>query len=223
MSKIVNFDKVDNNFRITIEVDFGRSMLDMENQIQDALNEAGQVLTAGALEHLDTDGSAIRLGNHQLTSKGKVEKEYETPYGKVSVNRHVYQSCDGGKVFCPLEYEARTVGTSTPRFANIVSYKFANTSVSGVSKDLKVSSRRHVSRDYIHETAALVAQLSSKKEDSWKYDLQRFTEGPSTICISLDGTCVNIRDDGWRQVMVGTLSLYDVKGDVRYHNCGVTV
>jgi hypothetical protein len=213
MSKIVKFDKVDNNFRITIEVDFGRSMLDMENQIQDALNEAGQVLTAGALDHMDTDGSPIRLGSHQLTSKGKVAKEYETPYGKVTVNRHVYQSSDGGKVFCPLEYEARTVGTSTPRFANIVSYKFANTSVSGVSRDLKVSSRRYVSGDYIHETAALVAQLSSKKEESWKYDLPRFTEGPSTICISLDGTCVNIRDDGWRQVMVGTLSLYDAKGE----------
>ena len=46
MTKVVKFDKVDNNFRITIEVDFSRSMLEMENEIQDALNQAGQVLTA---------------------------------------------------------------------------------------------------------------------------------------------------------------------------------
>lgn len=71
MTKVVKFDKVDNNFRITIEVDFSRSMLEMENEIQDALNQAGQVLTAGALEHLDTDGSPIRLGRLQLTTKSK--------------------------------------------------------------------------------------------------------------------------------------------------------
>ena len=212
MTKIVKFDKVDNNIRITIEVDFGRSMLDTENQIQDALNEAGQVLTAGALEHLDTDGTPIRIGSLQLSSKGKVAKDYETPYGKVTVDRHVYQSSDGGKVFCPLDYEARIVGSSTPRFANIVSYKFANTSVSGVAQDLLVGNRRQISNDFVHETSALVAEVASAKEEAWGYELPRFKEPPATICISLDGTCVNIRQDGWRQVMVGTLSLYDDNG-----------
>jgi hypothetical protein len=216
MAKVVSFDKVDNNIRITIEVDYGRSMLEMENQIQDALNEAGQVLTAGALEHLDTDGSPLRLGSHQLTSKGKVQKDYETPYGKVAVNRHVYQSSDGGKVFCPLDFEARIVGSSTPRFANIVSYKFANTSVSGVSQDLFVANRRRVSNDFVHETAALVADIASAKEETWEYDLPRLKDVPETICISLDGTCVNIRKDGWRQVMVGTLSLYNKNGERIY-------
>ena len=200
MTKIVKFDKVDNNIRITIEVDFGRSMLDTENQIQDALNEAGQVLTAGALEHLDTDGTPIRIGSLQLSSKGKVAKDYETPYGKVTVDRHVYQSSDGGKVFCPLDYEARIVGSSTPRFANIVSYKFANTSVSGVAQDLLVGNRRQISNDFVHETSALVAEVASAKEEAWGYELPRFKEPPATICISLDGTCVNIRQDGWRRL-----------------------
>jgi hypothetical protein len=213
MTKVVKFDKVDNNFRITIEVDFSRSMLEMENEIQDALNQAGQVLTAGALEHLDTDGSPIRLGSLQLTTKGKTGKDYETPYGKVTVNRHVYQTKDGGKIFCPLDYEARIIGTSTPRFANIISYKFSNSSVSGVSKDLLVGNRRVISNDFVFEISALVANIITEKESVWNYEMPRFDEEPATIGLSLDGTCVNIRQDGWRQVMVGTLSLYDNKGE----------
>ena len=213
MTKVVKFDKVDNNFRITIEVDFSRSMLEMENEIQDALNQAGQVLTAGALEHLDTDGSPIRLGSLQLTTKGKTGKDYETPYGKVTVNRYVYQTKDGGKIFCPLDYGARIIGTSTPRFANIISYKFSNSSVSGVSKDLLVGNRRVISNDFVFEISALVANIITEKDSVWNYEMPRFDEEPATIGLSLDGTCVNIRQDGWRQVMVGTLSLYDNKGE----------
>lgn len=213
MSAVLEYSKVDNNVRITIEVDFGRSMLETENQIQDALNEAGAKLTAGALEHFDTDGSPIRFGNTQMTSKGRVAKDYETPYGKVSVDRHVYQTSDGGKTFCPMEYEARVIGSATPRFANVVSFKYANTSVSGVARDLEVSSRRNVSNDFVHETAKAVADIFEQKESLWSYDLPRVPGKVSTIGISLDGTCVNIRPEGWKQVMVGTISLYDEHGE----------
>lgn len=213
MGKVLEFSKVDNNVRITLEVDFSRSMLDTENLIQDALNEAGRMLTAGALEHMDTDGSPIRLGSAQMTSKGKVPKEYETPYGKVNVSRHVYQSSDGGKTFCPMDFESRIVNSSTPRFAGIVSFKFANTSVSGVVRDLEVTQRRHVSRDLVHETSAAVASIVEAKDDVWTYDLPRLGNDVSAIGISIDGTCVNIRHDGWRQAMVGTIALYDSQGE----------
>jgi hypothetical protein len=213
MGRVLEYDKVDNNVRITIEVDFGRSMLATEEQIQDALNEAGARLTAGALEHFDTDGSPIRFGSSQMTTKGKVAKEYETPYGKVSVDRHVYQSSDGGKVFCPMEYEARVVGSTTPRFANIVAFKFANTSVSGVARDLEVSTRRHVSNDFVHDTAKAVAEIAETKDKVWSFDLPRLPGKVATIGISLDGTCVNIRPEGWKQVMVGTIALYDEQGE----------
>jgi hypothetical protein len=153
MTAVLEYSKVDNNVRITIEVNFGRSMLETENQIQDALNEAGSQLTAGALGHFDTDGSPIRFGKIQMTTKGQVAKEFETPYGKVSVERHIYQSSSGGETFCPMEYEARTIGSSTPRFANIISFKYANTSVSGVARDLEVGNRRQVSNDFVHETS----------------------------------------------------------------------
>ena len=159
MSSIINYSQIDNKATITISVEFSRSMMDSECAIQEALNKAGCVLTGKALEHLDTDGTPIKIGKQKFTSKGKVEKEYETLYGKQSVKRHVYQSSEGGNIFCPMEFEARIVGSTTPWFANILGFKFANTSVSGVAKDLEIGHRRHISDDCIYETAGCICGL----------------------------------------------------------------
>jgi len=90
-------------------------MLEAEKAICDALNEAGTLATANFLKRFDTDGSPIVMGQTKLTSKGTVDKEYQTPYGATRVSRHVYQSPTGGKTFCPLDREARIVTSATPR------------------------------------------------------------------------------------------------------------
>jgi hypothetical protein len=124
----------------------------------------------------------------------------------------VYQSPAGGKVYCPLDFEARIINSATPRFANIVSYKYANSSVSGVARDLEIGQMRIISNDYIHETSHTVAHLIHEKEGLWTYDLPSLSGLVATVALSLDGTCVNIRQDAWRQAMVGTISLYDKNG-----------
>lgn len=48
--------------------------------------------SANFLHRFDTDGSPIVIGQTTLTSKGTVPKEYQTPYGAMTVERHVYQS-----------------------------------------------------------------------------------------------------------------------------------
>jgi hypothetical protein len=82
---------------LQIVIPFNRSMLEAENAIQDALNEAGTLATANFLKRFDTDGSPIVIGQTKLTSKGTVAKEYQAPYGATTVERHVYQSAQGGK------------------------------------------------------------------------------------------------------------------------------
>ena len=77
---------------IQLVIPFNRSMLEAENAIQDALNEAGTLASANFLHRFDTDGAPIVLGQTTLTSKGTVPKEYQTPYGATTVSRHVYQS-----------------------------------------------------------------------------------------------------------------------------------
>ena len=87
------------------------SMLEMEHIIQAGVNEVGTIATGEDLNKFDATGDQINIAGIKLTSKGKVLKEYQTPYGAVTVNRHVYQTSKGGKTFCPLDERARI----TPR------------------------------------------------------------------------------------------------------------
>jgi len=67
------------SFTLQIEVPYNGSMLDFEETLQQRLNEAGVVATAEALQQFDTDGAPITVGAIKLTTKGQVEKDYQTP------------------------------------------------------------------------------------------------------------------------------------------------
>src|SRR3954447_24998013 len=106
--------RTDAAFTIQVEIPYASSMLDFEESIQQRLNEAGVLATTEALGRFDADGSPIQVGDTKLTSKGKLKKEYQTPYGVAPVERYVYQSSRGGKTYCPLDRNARIVISSTP-------------------------------------------------------------------------------------------------------------
>ena len=100
------------------------SLLEMEEAIQAATNAVGCCVSEEALKRFDTDGSPIRLGEVKLTARGRDPKEYQTPYGPVQVERYVYQTSRGGRIYCPLEHQARIVRGATPRFASQFSHKY---------------------------------------------------------------------------------------------------
>jgi hypothetical protein len=112
--------------KIEVTIDLSGSMLDAEESILRGVNAVGDVATAEALKKFDADGSPIAIGDAKLYSKGKLPKNYNTPYGVVSVARHVYQPAEGGKTYCPMDAGARIIRKATPRFAKIVSNKFAH-------------------------------------------------------------------------------------------------
>ena len=80
---------------LQITVPFDHSMLDFEARLQQELNRAGNLATAEQLRRFDTDGAPIQVGSTTLYSKGRLPKEYQTPYGAVAIDRHVYQSAQG--------------------------------------------------------------------------------------------------------------------------------
>jgi hypothetical protein len=201
------------SFTLQVEVPYNDSMLGFEETLQERLNEAGVVATAEGLKQFDTDGSPITVGATKLTSKGQVEKEYQTPYGVATVARHVYQSNQGGATFCPLDRDARIVVSSTPRFAKVLSHKYAESSSPKVQVDLASNHGRSVSRCLIQDVADAVAAAVLAKEEDWSYTLPKFEVAPSTVAVSLDGTCMHMGEDGWRETMVGTLSFYDHEGE----------
>ena len=200
-------------FTIQIEVPYGSSMLDAEEALQQRLNEAGTLATVELLQQFDADGSPIRVGDTKLTSKGKLLKEYQTPYGVAPVERHVYQSSRGGKTYCPLDRNARIVGSSTPKFAKMVTFKYAEFGSTRVIKDLAENHGRTVARCYVQDVADAVAAVALAKEEDWEYALPEL-EGPTaTITIGMDGTCLLLCEDGWRETMIGTIGFYDREGE----------
>jgi hypothetical protein len=200
-------------FTVQIEIPYGSSMLGCEETIQQRLNEAGTLATGEVLRRFDTDGAPIIVGDTKLTSKGKLLKEYQTPYGIAPVERHVYQSSRGGKTYCPLDRNARIVVSSTPRFARMVSHKYAEFGSARVIKDLAENHGRSVARCFVQDVADAVAAVAMAKEEDWEYALPK-PEGPvATVTIGMDGTCLLMCQGGWRETMVGTIGLYDPDGE----------
>ena len=199
--------------KVEVTVELSRSMLETEEAIQGALNEAGVLLSGEALSYFDADGSPIEFGGEVWYSKGGQPKTYQTPYGEVVVDRQVYQRAGGGKTYCPLEREARVVITSTPRFAKQVSSKMAQGPSSAVRRDLADNHGREVAHSYVQRLTEAVASVVQAKEESWRYVPPELDTEISTVAVGLDGTYMLLCEAGWREAMVGTVALYDAEGN----------
>ena len=148
-----------------------------------------------------------------MRTKGEQSKAYQTPYGEVIVNRHVYQRSGGGKTYCPLERDVRIIITRAPFFAKQVSSKLAYGSAREVQRDLSENHARPVAVSYIQCVSEAVASIIEAKEEEWEYVPPKLDVEISSVAIGLDGTCMLLCETGWREVMVGTISLYDEQGE----------
>ena len=204
--------------KLTIEAtfDIGGSMLQSEESIQKGINQVGSIVTREALKRFDTDGTAIKIGNIKLFSKGEEEKTYQTPYGPIELTRHVYQSSKGGKTYCPLEVGARVIRTSTPCFAKMISSKYSHLNAQEVANDLEENHGRKTLKRLVQETSNVVGTIALAKEEVWEYDTPML-DNITTVVVSLDGAFLLMKDEGFREAMVGNVSLYDNEGE-RQHS-----
>jgi len=200
-------------FTLQLTFKFNKSMLQGEMDILNTINMAGTLATEKLLKNFDADGSPIKIGNQTFTSKGLQGKDYQTPYGTARVERHIYQSHSGGKTFCPLEEDARIIITSTPKFAQMTASKYSQMSAPSVKADLANNHGRVVQNKLIQDVSEAVGTFLTAKEGTWNYDVPEFEEVIKGISIGLDGTCMQMKDDGWREAMTGTISLYNKFGD----------
>jgi len=198
---------------LQIKIKLKGSLMEMEDSIQRAVNEMGGVATHQALKKFDTTGAPIQIGSIRMTSKGEELKRYETPYGAVNIPRHVYQTSKGGRTYCPLDERARIITSSTPRFAKIISHKYTQLSAREVADDLQMNHGRSVSRSFLQDVVDIVGSIAQVTEEDWMYEIPKQDESVATVSVSLDGTCILMRGDGYREAMAGTVSLYNKGGD----------
>ena len=220
--------KIDESGKLTLQisVDINGPILEVEERIQHALNGAGCTLTEKALEQFDTDGSPVMTGSIKWTRRCTNTQTYQTPYGGVRVNRHVYQTSRGGKTYVPLEAGARIVSCATPRFAMMIASKYARLNAGAVVADLRDNHARSTSRATLQRIADCVGAIAAAKEQSWSYETPKLDQAISSVVCSLDGAMLLTVNDGWREAMVGALSLYDCDGErqhTTYFGSGATI
>ena len=149
-AEIINNSSESVTIQVTIPI--VDNMLSTEEAIQKGVNQAGLLATEYALSQFDTDGTPIEVGEKRYTSKGQFSKTYQCPFGEFELYRYVYQTSEGGSIYCPLDNDARILVYSTPKFAKMVSSKYSTQSVRDVETDLADNHGRIISRTYIQDT-----------------------------------------------------------------------
>ena len=211
MAEIVARNGTELTLQMTVKLT--GSLLEMENTILDACNEMGCLATAEALQKFDTDGSPIKFGDAKMTVREKDNKTYQTPYGSVQIQRYVYQTSKGGRIHCPLEGNARIIRSATPKFAQQIAHKYANMNAPSVCLDLEENHHRKIAHSYLQDVSDHVGSIAQAKEEVWEYATPKLDGAITAAVVSLDGAYVLMREDGYREAMVGNISLYDVSGE----------
>ncbi len=201
---------------IQSQVKLSDSMLSCEEAILTCVNEIGTLATEEAVKKFDADGRPIVVGGVKFTSRCKNGKTYKTPYGDIHVDRHVYQTSTGGRVYIPLEDRARIVQGATPRFGKMLSHKYTSLPAPGVIEDLRDNHGRRVSIDYLQKVTDIIGSIAQATEECWEYAVPKIDKRITCIAISRDGAYVPTVNDGYRESMSGTISLYDTEGN-RHH------
>jgi hypothetical protein len=212
-----------NEVTVQLKVTLTGSILEDEQALQQSLNAAGQIAMQPILKQFDTKGEPIRVNGIKHTVRVRSPQTYETPYGPVEVERYVYQTSQGGRTYVPLENDARMVLNSTPRYAQMVSGKYARFGADSIRDDLLECNGREISRNYAKKLSDFVGAIAACHETEWEYDLPEFDQPVHAITLGLDGTCMLMHKDGWREAMCGSIAFYDTQGE-RLHTiyCSAT-
>ena len=107
---------------------------------------------------------------------------------------------------------ARIIRKATPRFAKIVSHKFAHAAATQVMEDLEQNHGRPCLKASLQDLATHVGTVVQTKAESWSYATPELGR-VATVGIGVDGTCMLICDQNWREAMTGSISLYDKHGE----------
>ena len=187
--------------------------LDLERGLQRALNGVGQVVLAEALGRYDTEGEPIRFGPFAMTSKGRSPECYKTLFRPVALERHTYQSGDGGRTFCPLEQSARICENATIGLCAMLAAKHVSLSGRGLQRELELSHQLDVSLSYLQDVTQEFGKRALGKEDHWTYAPATAPGLAEALVIYLDGTCGAICEEGYKQIMVGAIDVLDAAGE----------
>jgi len=189
-----------------------RSLSDFEHKLHESLGEFGRRAETAVLEAADMETGAIQYGGARHYWKYKGPQEYQCLFGKIEVRRSVYQA-NGERTLCPLEVNAGIVHHHlTPAAAEFVAYSTALMVPSEVEDFCQKWHYLKPCRTVIKHAAAEVGEIVEMLREHYEQEIYEeeapVPEGTNIVTFSRDGTCVNTREDGWRQAQVGAVTCY---------------
>ena len=95
----------------------------------------------------------------------------------------------------------------------MISNKYSRNVATEVQSDFDSNHNRHVSRGLIQEISENVSEIAKIKEEVWEYSVPEEKKDTPCISLGMDGAMMLMRNDGYRETMVGTIALYDNKGE----------
>ena len=125
----------------------------------------------------------------------------------------MYQSGYGGKTYMPLENRCRIIADSTPKCARLLSWKYSEMSGGKVRDDLRENHAVSMSILHIQRVFEEVGGIMKEKEAEWGYEMPTIREEVACIAICCDGTTAPVREEGHKEVMVGSISFYNTAGE----------
>lgn len=200
---------------ISIKITFSKkgSILEIEEHLQEALNAGGCIAMQKIIGDFDADGSPLVYGGTKFTAKAKYPKTYHTPHGQINIERYLYQSSKGGRSLCPLEAKANIQLNATPRFGRIVASKYAELGAPQLCEDLLESNARKINVSYAQALGNFYGSLAHAQEGVWEYEMPELETEVACVSLSLDGTCMPLKEGGFREAMCGAISMYGVDGE----------
>jgi len=80
-------------------------------------------------------------------------------------------------------------------------------------EDFRENHGREVNRAFVQILAEAVGSIAMLKEEKWTYQTPKLDIEIPTVSIGLDGTCMLMSGEGYRQAMASTITLYDIAGE----------
>lgn len=153
------------------------------------------------------------------------ERRYQTARGEIRVRRKRYRAVRNGPTRCPFEERRGVMARGTmPDLGEAILRTYANVPGDEAAQLLTMLTRHPISpsrvkRFVAEEAAAMVAEEPALFE-------QVLAEHPvpaeaKTVVVSVDALSLRLRQEGWKQATVGTLTLLDADGEPVRRRSGV--
>lgn len=195
-----------------------KSLSSFEHKLHESLGEFGRKAETAVLERADVKTDVIEHGGARHYHKYDGPQEYQCLFGKIEVRRSVYQA-NGELTICPLEVNAGIVHHHlTPPAAEFVAYSTSYMVPGEVERFCQKWQYLQPCETVIKQVAAEIGEMAETLQEQYEEDVHK-QEGPAPqaakiLSISRDGTCVNTREDGWRQAQVGAVTHYAASTEV---------